>query len=96
MAAPWVKASGEDLLIRVKVIPKARRDEVAGERGGRLLVRVTAAPEAGRANAAVCALLADRLDIAMSRLEVRSGASSREKTIRVHACSAEQALAALS
>lgn len=42
----------------MRVIPRARRDELAGVRDGRLLVRVTAPPVDGKANAAVCALAA--------------------------------------
>ena len=47
--------------IEVRVIPRARRDEVGGERAGRLLVRTTAAPTDGKANAAVCRLVAAHL-----------------------------------
>jgi uncharacterized protein YggU (UPF0235/DUF167 family) len=44
--------------IPIRVQPRAGRDELAGVRDGRLLVRVTAPPLEGRANAAACALIA--------------------------------------
>ena len=42
----------------MKATPKAARDEVVGVRNGALMVKVTAVPEKGKANAAVVALLA--------------------------------------
>lgn len=50
---------------------------------GRLLAKVRARPEDGKANAAVLALLAQALDIAPSRIELLRGATSREKQFRV-------------
>lgn len=51
--------------------------------GPRLRLSVTAAPEDGRANRAVCALLAEALGVAASAVSVAQGASAREKTIAV-------------
>jgi uncharacterized protein (TIGR00251 family) len=67
----------------VRLQPRARRTEVAGERGGAVLVRVTAPPVDGRANAALCALLAERLGVAPSRVSVVRGATARDKVVRV-------------
>ena len=72
-----------DALIRVHVQPGAKRDELAGRRAGRLLVRVTAPPVEGKANAAACKLLAKAAGIPPSRVEVVRGVSSRDKTIRL-------------
>jgi uncharacterized protein (TIGR00251 family) len=71
-----------DAIVRVRVTPGAKRDELAGRRDGALLVRVTAPPVEGRANKAACKLLADAVGIPPSRVEVVRGASSRDKTIR--------------
>lgn len=67
----------------VRVIPRARRDEVGGARAGRLVVRTTAAPVDGRANAAVCRLVAAHLSLPRRRVEVVAGQRSRDKTLRV-------------
>ncbi|MCB0972463.1 MAG: DUF167 domain-containing protein [Acidimicrobiales bacterium] len=69
--------------IEVRVIPRARRDEVGGERAGRLLVRTTAAPTDGKANAAVCRLVAAHLGCRARDVEVIAGHRSRDKTLRV-------------
>ncbi len=70
--------------IAIRVVPRAGRDEIGGERAGRLLVRVTAPPSDGRANAAVCAAIAERLGVPRSRVEIVRGTGSRDKTLRVH------------
>ena len=77
--------------VRVSLRPRARRTELAGERdGGRdaerdgeLVARVTAPPVEGRANDALCRLIAQAAGVAPSRVTVVRGASAREKTVRV-------------
>ena len=60
--------------IRVRVVPRAKRDELAGERAGALLVRVTAPPVDGKANDAVCRLIAKAAGVPPSRVSVVRGA----------------------
>ena len=69
--------------LQVRVQPRARRDEIAGEREGRLLVRVTAPPVEGKANEAVRRLLAKRLGVAPGRVAVGRGQAGRDKLIEV-------------
>jgi uncharacterized protein (TIGR00251 family) len=69
--------------LRVRVTPRAARNEIVGERDGTLLVRVTAPPEGGKANAAACRVIARALGIAPSRVTVARGAGSRQKSLRV-------------
>ena len=67
----------------MRVRPRARRDEIAGERDGAIMVRVTAPPVDGRANAAVVKLLAKRIGVARGRVSVVRGERSRDKLIRI-------------
>jgi uncharacterized protein (TIGR00251 family) len=69
--------------LAVRVQARARRDEIAGEQAGSLLVRVTAPPVEGKANAAVCRLLAARLGLAPGRVAVVRGTASRDKLIEI-------------
>ncbi len=80
--------------LRVRVIPRARRDELAGERDGRVLVRVTAPPVDGKANAAVCALLARAAGVPKSAVTVIRGEASRDKVVRIDGDLDERALQA--
>lgn len=67
----------------VKVVPGASKDEIVGWMGEVLKVRVSAPPEKGRANAAVCELLARMLDVSAKEIRVISGASSQRKIVEV-------------
>lgn len=71
------------LTIRLKVVPGASRDAISGWLGDRLKIRVSAPPEHGKANEAVCRLLAKALNIDRRRIHVTAGATSPEKTIEI-------------
>ncbi len=76
-------ARGADLFLPVLVQPGARRDEIVGVREGVLKISVSAPPVQGKANAACRRLLADALNIPVSRIEVFAGANARRKRIRI-------------
>ena len=69
--------------LAVHVTPGAGHDAVALRDDGTLSVRTTARPEAGRANAAVQALVARALGVAPSRLALVSGVTARDKRFRL-------------
>jgi uncharacterized protein (TIGR00251 family) len=70
--------------VLVRVVPRASRDEVGGQRAGRLIVRTTSAPVDGHANAAVCRAIAKHLGVSRRHVEMITGQRSRDKTLRVH------------
>jgi hypothetical protein len=67
----------------VRVQPRASKDELAGERAGALLVRLTAPPLEGAANSALVRLLARALGVPPSAVEILRGESGRNKLVRV-------------
>ena len=69
--------------LRVKVVPGASRSRITGILADRLKVTVAAPPEAGKANAAVCALLAKAFDAPDRDVSVIAGAQQPLKTIEV-------------
>lgn len=83
---------GAASLLPVKVVPGARADKIAGPLGDRLKIRVSAPPEGGKANKAVCALLAKALGVKPARVTVHAGTSNPEKTIRVEGLTPRQIL----
>lgn len=72
-----------ETLIRVRVQPGARRDEIVGFQGDVLRLRVKAPPREGRANLALVGLLAKKLDVARSQVRILRGHAAREKVIAV-------------
>src|SRR5262245_36781931 len=87
-------AGGASLRVRVK--PRASRDALAGERDGALLVRLTAPPIEGEANAALVRLLARALRVPASAISIAQGTKGRDKVLRVAALGAAELRARLS
>ena len=81
--------------LRVRVSPRAPRDEMAGERNGALVVRLTAPPVEGQANAALVRFLARHLGIAPSAVSVTQGAKTRDKVLLVAGARADDLRAGL-
>jgi hypothetical protein len=77
------------------VVPGSRTNEVVGPYGERLKVKVAAPPEDGRANQAVCELLAASLGVSARDVEVIGGATNPEKIVRVRGIGASEARARL-
>lgn len=82
-------ARAESALLRVRVQPRASRDEVTGWDGLTLRVRVRAAPVDGEANDAVRALLARSFRIPQSAITLVRGARARDKLVRIKGLSPE-------
>jgi len=78
------------VIVDVRVIPRAKKTELAGTRDGAILIRVSAPPVEGAANDAVIALLAERLDIPRRDIRIVSGQSGRRKRIEIAGVTADQ------
>jgi uncharacterized protein (TIGR00251 family) len=67
--------------LQLRVSPGAKRSAIVGRHGAAGKVRVSAAPEDGKANAAVVRLLADTLSLRERDVQIVSGHASRDKTV---------------
>jgi len=72
-----------EALVRLRVQPRAARDEIVAWQGDALRVRVTAPPADGEANAAVRRIVARALGVAPSTVALVRGERSRDKVVRV-------------
>lgn len=72
-----------DAQIMVRLRPRGRKNELIGMRDGVLQAKVTAPPVDGKANRALCKLIAKRVGVAPSRVNVVRGEKSRDKLVRV-------------
>ena len=75
--------STRETIIAVRAQPGARRTEIVGIRDGVLVARVGAPALQGRANEALCRLLARSLGVRRSQVSVVRGEGSRDKLVRV-------------
>jgi len=81
--------------IDVRVIPRARKTEIAGPRDGALVVRLAAPPVEGAANEALVAFLAEWLAVPRRAIHILSGERSRRKRVAVDGVSADRVRALL-
>jgi uncharacterized protein YggU (UPF0235/DUF167 family) len=84
---PW-RATSAGVVVACRLTPKGGRDAIDGvarlsDGKAVLLARVRTAPEGGRANDALCALMADKLGAPGSQVRLAAGAKSRLKLVAV-------------
>jgi hypothetical protein len=85
----WLRQAADgSVTLSLHIQPGASRTEAAGLHGEALKLRLAAPPVDGKANACLIAYLADFLDLPKSRVELVSGASSRQKRVRIGGLSA--------
>ena len=83
------KESAASAVISVKIQPRASKNEIIRREDGGLKIRLTAPPVDGAANEALVKFLAHKLGVAKSSVEIVSGQTSRDKTIRIDGLSSE-------
>lgn len=76
--------------LEIRVQPKAKRNVIEVSSAGDVTVRVTAAPDSGKANDAVISLLAKRLRLPKGGVEIVRGHRSRKKLVRMPDLTASQ------
>jgi uncharacterized protein len=81
--APLMRTTPRGVLLDVRVIPRASKMTVGGSRDGRLLIRVTAPPVDGAANAAAVAALAQILRLPRQAVRLVAGETSRNKSVEI-------------
>lgn len=69
--------------LRVRLQPRAGRDEVVGERGSVVVVRVSAPPVDDRANEALCSFIAGRAGVPKRAVRIVAGERLRDKVVTV-------------
>ena len=89
------RGSETTAVLDVRVIPRSPRTRVDGTRGTAVLIRLAAPPVDGAANDALVAFLADALDLPRRNITIVSGATSRDKRVRLTGLDEETARARL-
>jgi uncharacterized protein (TIGR00251 family) len=79
------------VILDVRVIPRASRPGLAGTRDGALLVRLSAPPVEGAANAELIQVLAKALGVPKRQVTIVAGERGRLKRVRVEGLTAGRA-----
>lgn len=82
MATPC-RWQGLNLVLEVRVQPRASRVGIVGLQGSAIKIALTAPPVEGAANQALCQWLAGELQVAKGRVCVVAGVRAREKQVCV-------------
>ena len=77
----WLTETKNGIVLTIRVVPRASKNEIAGELGDALKIRLQAPPVEGKANKALIQFLADTLDISRSQITILSGDTGRNKRI---------------
>lgn len=72
-----------DLVLELRLQPRASRCEFAGQYGERLKIRLTAPPTDGKANRQLREFLGNSFSVAPSRVLLLSGDSGRNKHVKI-------------
>jgi uncharacterized protein YggU (UPF0235/DUF167 family) len=76
--------------ITVRATPRSGHDSIEAGAGGVYLVRVTVSPDEGKANAAVCRVVADALGVPQSAVAVVRGHTARTKQIEIEGLTTDE------
>ena len=76
--------------LSLKVVAGASRDEICGWPGDSLKIRVRAAAESGKANAAVVTLLAEILGLHRRAINIASGTTATRKIVEIESLTGKQ------
>lgn len=71
------------IILNMKVVPRASKDEIQGVMGDTLKVRIQAPPVEGKANAYLVKFLSKQWKIPRTRIEILSGKTGRKKRLRI-------------
>lgn len=82
---PWYRWDGDDLILDCRLQPKASSDELVGDLGEELKIRITAPPVDGKANAHLIQFLAKSFGVSKSKVRIEKGELGRSKRVRIQA-----------
>jgi uncharacterized protein (TIGR00251 family) len=80
---PWLTDNQDHLILNLRVVPRAAKDEIMGLMGDALKVRIQAPPVDGKANTHLIKFLAKEWRIPRSAFEICSGETGRNKRLRI-------------
>lgn len=77
----WITPHTGGVMLTLRIVPRASKNEVSGEMAGALKIRLQAPPVEGKANRALIDFLADVLDVPRRAIDIVSGETGRNKRV---------------
>ena len=77
----WLTDTPAGAVLNLRIVPRAAKNAIQGELGDALKIRLCAPPVDGAANAALIEFLSDALSLPRARVQLLSGATSRNKRV---------------
>jgi uncharacterized protein len=91
----WIRETSEGVILPVRAVPRASKNEIQGVHGDALKVRLQAPPVEGKANLALIRFLSDALDIPRAQLSIASGETGRNKAVLITGITKEKFISLL-
>ena len=91
----WIKETEKGVLLPVRAVPRASKNEIQGVYDEALKIRLAAPPVDGKANAALIKFLSKTLDIPRSQISLSSGETGRSKLLLIAGISREELIRTL-
>jgi len=79
----WIRETTEGILLPIRVVPRASKNEIQGVYNNALKIRLQAPPVEGKANQALIRFLSNVLNIPRAQLSIASGETGRDKMILI-------------
>ena len=92
----WIRETTKGVLLPVRAVPRASKNEIQGVHGDALKVRLQAPPVEGKANQALIRFLSEALDISRSQISIAAGETGRNKAVLITGISKIELLKRLS
>ncbi|MGB6607203.1 MAG: DUF167 domain-containing protein, partial [Atribacterota bacterium] len=86
------KITGNDVKMKVKIVPGSSKNKIIGAYNNALKISIAAPPVEGKANKKCIAYLAKYFDVAKSKIEIISGQTGKNKLIKIYDISQEEFL----
>jgi len=93
---PWIKTTPDGVILTLRIVPRASRNEIKEPVGDALKIRLQAPPVEGKANTALVRFLAKQLSIPPRSIQIKTGTTGRTKSIIVQGLTEQKIRAALS
>ncbi|WP_413774134.1 DUF167 family protein [Candidatus Nitrosacidococcus sp. I8] len=88
MAPSWFEQIQDRIILRIRLQPNARRNEILGIHGNQIKIKITAPPIEGKANLYLIDFLAKLFKVNKSKIDIVAGATSRDKQVCINGITA--------